>query len=379
MKKKKVLLYSRLAFYPMHWEAFRLMSLKYNIEPIIITIENSDLPDGHRMLGSIDLEHERNLGFSPAIYYLPRKRVFKKIFLIFKYLREIKADAIWAQEEPTAPFLIPLFIFYFFKKRTPYIVAAIVENIFPIKGVVKIFYNALWRRLDGLLSVAPPSTTGIHDAGMPTSIPVHEFVAGCLSPEKDTAAMVIPIRKNPQDFIVGYVGRLVEEKGWKVALRAIKDAPPYFKFAVAGNGVQLDELQKAMEDPKLKDRIYYAGLLQKKDLWKFYKALDCLVVPSLTTKKWKEQFGGILADAMAIGVPIVGSDSGSIPSVTGPAGLIVPENDHAAILGALKKLQNDVILRKTLGENGKKRFQEEFSIPAYTQKIANALNLNLKN
>ncbi|MEI6057427.1 MAG: glycosyltransferase family 4 protein [bacterium] len=375
MKKKKVLLYSRLAFYPMHWEAFKLICKEHDVEPSVITIGHSDLPDGHRMLGTVDIEHEKKAGFSPTIYYLPYKHTFRKIILIFKYLRKIKPDVVWAQEEPIATYIIPLLIFYFFKKR-PRIIIAVVENIFPLHGIKKLFYNTLWKRVNGILSIAPGSTEAIRAVGMPTSIPVYDFVAGCLSPGVGTTAAIIPIRKNPQDFIVGYVGRLIEEKGWKVVLRAIQDAPPHFKFAVAGNGNQLDELKAAIEDPKLAGRIYYAGLLQKKDLWKFYMALDCLTVPSLTTKTWKEQFGGVLADAMAVGIPIVGSDSGSVPSVTGPAGLIVPENNPAALLEALKKLEKDVILRKTLGENGKKRFEKEFSIPAYARKIAHGLDLN---
>ena len=50
------------------------------------------------------------------------------------------------------------------------------------------------------------------------------------------------------------------------------------------------------------------------------------MLPSLTRPNWKEQFGRVLVEAMACGVPVVGSDSGEIPRVIGEAGLVVITN-----------------------------------------------------
>ena len=61
------------------------------------------------------------------------------------------------------------------------------------------------------------------------------------------------------------------------------------------------------------------------------RALDVLVLPSLTTPSWKEQFGRVLQEAMACAIPVVGSDSGEIPHVIGDAGLVTPEGDAAAL------------------------------------------------
>ena len=53
------------------------------------------------------------------------------------------------------------------------------------------------------------------------------------------------------------------------------------------------------------------------------------MLPSLTRPNWKEQFGRVLIEAMASGVPVIGSDSGAIPDVIGQAGLIFPEGDFS--------------------------------------------------
>ena len=70
------------------------------------------------------------------------------------------------------------------------------------------------------------------------------------------------------------------------------------------------------------------------------RTFSVLVQPSLTRRNWKEQFGRALMEAMACGVPVVGSASAEIPNVVGDAGLVVPEGDprrpargHRALAG----------------------------------------------
>jgi glycosyltransferase involved in cell wall biosynthesis len=92
-----------------------------------------------------------------------------------------------------------------------------------------------------------------------------------------------------------------------------------------------------------------------------YQQLDVLVVPSLTRPNWKEQFGRVLIEAMASGVPVIGSDSGAIPDVIGEAGLITPEGNSAALTAAICKLQQDRALRTTLAERGRTRVIAHFT------------------
>ena len=59
--------------------------------------------------------------------------------------------------------------------------------------------------------------------------------------------------------------------------------------------------------------------------------MDLMCAPSQTTRRWREQFGRMLIEAMACGVPVVASPSGEIPHVVGDAGLLVDETDVAAV------------------------------------------------
>ena len=93
----------------------------------------------------------------------------------------------------------------------------------------------------------------------------------------------------------------------------------------------------------------------------FYNSLDLLVVPSLTQPNWKEQFGRVIMEAMACGVPVIGSDSGEIPHVLGDAGVIVPEGDIPALARALDALIQDSQRRRELAALGRARALTTFS------------------
>ena len=89
--------------------------------------------------------------------------------------------------------------------------------------------------------------------------------------------------------------------------------------------------------------------------------LDCLVLPSRTTDRWKEQFGRVLIEAGACGVPVVGSDSGAISSVIGDAGLVVPERNPRELAAAIEMLRVDADLRTRMGQAGRRQAVEQYS------------------
>ena len=74
------------------------------------------------------------------------------------------------------------------------------------------------------------------------------------------------------------------------------------------------------------------------DVPEHLNAMDLMCAPSQTTRRWREQFGRMLIEAMACGVPVVASRSGEIPHVVGDAGLLVDEADVALWTAAIDRL-----------------------------------------
>jgi glycosyltransferase involved in cell wall biosynthesis len=99
-------------------------------------------------------------------------------------------------------------------------------------------------------------------------------------------------------------------------------------------------------------------------------ALDALALPSLTRPNWMEQFGRVLIEAMACGVPVVGSDSGEIPRVIGAAGLIVPDRDEGALRESLWRLAEHPELCQRLAEAGRARVLAEFTQEQVARQLA---------
>lgn len=158
-------------------------------------------------------------------------------------------------------------------------------------------------------------------------------------------------------FAVGYAGRLVEEKGVETLLRAVAglEAQSDWQLHLIGSGPLKDRLRRLASELGIANQVRFEGQVASTEMPARLRSLDALVLPSLTRPNWKEQFGRALVEAMACGVPVVGSDSGEIPHVIGGAGLTFPKGDAQALRGGLARLMADTRLRAELAARGRAR------------------------
>jgi glycosyltransferase involved in cell wall biosynthesis len=157
----------------------------------------------------------------------------------------------------------------------------------------------------------------------------------------------------PDHFVVGYAGRLVAEKGLRTLAEATRSLPDT-ALLLAGSGAIADELAQ-------QPHVTLLGALQRHDMDEFWQGIDVLALPSLTTPRWAEQFGRVLIEAMARGVPVLGSSSGAIPEVIGDAGLIFPEGDAPALAAAIQRIRDSAALRADLIARGLDRARHCYS------------------
>ncbi len=156
---------------------------------------------------------------------------------------------------------------------------------------------------------------------------------------------------------IGYAGRLVEEKGVETLLRAAAGlgVESNWQLHFIGRGPLEKRLRRLALELGVADRVRFAGQVASVEMPARLRALDALVLPSLTRPNWKEQFGRVLVEAMACGAPVIGSDSGEIPHVIGEAGLIFPEGNVEALRAHLARLAADAGLRAELAACGRAR------------------------
>jgi glycosyltransferase involved in cell wall biosynthesis len=177
-----------------------------------------------------------------------------------------------------------------------------------------------------------------------------------------------PPAEDSRPFRIGYVGRLVEEKGVDLLLRAVAELEGEWRVSILGDGPFKARLKELSGELGVETRVSFEVPLPSSGMPSHYKKLDALVLPSRARPNWKEQFGRVLIEAMACGIPVVGSDSGEIPHVVGDAGLLFPEDDVQALRAHLRALVSDRGLRRSLAQKGRERVVQH-----YTQsKIAQA-------
>jgi len=180
-------------------------------------------------------------------------------------------------------------------------------------------------------------------------------------------------------FIVGYIGRLVEEKGIFDLLEAFKSLDFKSSLLLLGDGTLKKEIKNWIEVNKLEERVRLLDPVINVEVVPYLNCLDVLVLPSRTTKRWKEQFGHVIIEAMACEVPVIGSDSAEIPNVIGDAGLIFKEGDIQDLADKIKILYKDANLRAKIAKLGFERVRNNFTHEKIAEKTYGIYQEVLKN
>lgn len=166
--------------------------------------------------------------------------------------------------------------------------------------------------------------------------------------------------------VVGYLGRLVPEKGLPLLLRVLDGLRTPWRALVVGTGPLENEVRRWAA--RHGERVRLCTGVRHAEVARHISAMDVLCAPSQTTPRWREQFGRMIVEAFACGVPVVGSDSGEIPHVLSGAGLMVGEADEAAWGEALASLLESPGRRAELAAAGLERARVCYAWPVIARR-----------
>lgn len=190
-----------------------------------------------------------------------------------------------------------------------------------------------------------------------------------------------------EDFVIGFVGRFVEEKGILTLLKAVSYlSKSSWKLLLLGRGELKETILNEAKKMGIEHQILIIESVPHDEVPRYINLMNVLVLPSETTNKfktltavgWKEQFGHVLIEAMACKVPVIGSDSGEIPYVIGEAGLIFPEGDSSDLQQCLEQLIDNPQLADELAEKGYERVQKKYTNQALAKQLLNFYQQLLK-
>jgi glycosyltransferase involved in cell wall biosynthesis len=137
------------------------------------------------------------------------------------------------------------------------------------------------------------------------------------------------------------IGRLVWEKGHQDLLRAVallrSRGRDDMRVLIVGVGPEERRLRGIVQDLGLDDVVELRGYVEHDELPRVYAQASCLVLASLAIRYWEEQFGLVLAEAMAGHVPVIAAASGAIPEVIGDSGTLFAPGDWVGLADALER------------------------------------------
>jgi L-malate glycosyltransferase len=319
----------------------------------VIQVKPQDIhSDFFRVLAG---ETVRKRGFDGTKFY------YKNLKGLISHFRNESYDIIHVYEEPWSLCAFQMFTLkLMFQPRAKFIFQT-YENI---NKNFKLPYNLIeliiFRYSNAALAFSEKIKNVLLEKGF--SKDIHLISQGTdpgLFIKKD--ASDLKRRHNLLNFTIGYVGRMDEAKGIHHLMEAVSRLQDQCSLLLIGGGPFKQQLLHKSNELNIQERTVWLENIANEDLPMYYNIMDVLVLPSVTTARWKEQFGRVLVEAMLCGVPVVGSDSGEIPHVICDAGLIFHEKDVDGLTSALNTMQHNTRFRNDLILRGEKRAREKFT------------------
>ncbi|GAP95885.1 glycosyltransferase [Leptolyngbya sp. NIES-2104] len=293
--------------------------------------------------------------------------------LFVNLLRELNPDFIYLHQEPYALVTLQVYLANYFTIRKP-ISFFTWQNIFK-RYPIPFRQMERWvlQNTDVMFPGSYSAEAVMREKGysgrsvlMPSGIDPAIYY-----PRSNT--LKSELGTTDHEVLIGYVGRVVEQKGLKTllcALNEIRSLP--WRLAVVGTGEFDAEFDEIAQQLNLSDRIQKLGFVPFTETPNYLSAFDILVLPSETRANWKEQFGRVIIEAMACGTPVIGSDSGEIPHLINSTkgGLVFPEGDAIALSQRLGELIQNPELRSNYAETGKQSVLNNYTNSLLAQRFA---------
>jgi glycosyltransferase involved in cell wall biosynthesis len=208
------------------------------------------------------------------------------------------------------------------------------------------------------------------DVGVPTAM-LTSVPTGVDTTRFDPAGVDAALREElhiPAEApLIGTVAILRMKKGYQDLIAAIPQVlagAPTAHFVFAGDGPQRQNIERALTEAQLGERVHLLGL--RRDIPQVLKSFDIFVLPT-----HQEALGTSYIEAQAMGVPVIGTRVGGVPDtmIEGETGLLVPPHDPPALAEAIVTLATDPAKRRAMGEAGRRRVLSEYTVQKMAERM----------
>lgn len=280
---------------------------------------------------------------------------------IKKILRDFNPEVIHIHEEPWSLSTLQLIILNKLLKINAKVVidsAAINLNKKPIFNLIELFN---YKNSDLTFARNYESKDVLIKRGCST--PIYLLPNGVdttlfrIIDNKELKSQQLSLDLNSTDYVIGFFGRMIKEKGIYDFVNAAKVLISnvhhvHLKFLMIGNGEEKSSVIQHVEDLNLQNHFVFLDKIDSQEVPKYMNLLDLLILPSRSTPNWKEQFGRVLVEAMACGKPVIGSKTGGIPEVIKDDRFMYDEGNVSALVNCIQYvLQNNDVINELVNNN----------------------------
>jgi glycosyltransferase involved in cell wall biosynthesis len=178
--------------------------------------------------------------------------------------------------------------------------------------------------------------------------------------------------RDDRPFTAAYVGRVAVEKGLDTLITALSLLPKEdVRLLIAGDGPALHDLRAQAESLGVHNRVSWEGYVPHESIMSVYRRADVLIVPSRTVRNWKEQFGRVVIESLACGVPVITSDSGELPQLMAQTGggWTFAEGNADALARAIRQVIANPGEARERAERGRRAVERVFSTDAVARQF----------
>ena len=296
------------------------------------------------------------------LYFIDRMRATCYTPSIFADICSFQPDVLHIFEEFSGLIAFQSLLLNTLLRRKSKVMMYSAENL-PnnIRAVLKFPMRYVMKRADVAFVCSHGVKTVLEAEGYTNSIEVFPLGVDTTKFYKFSANDVKDELQLHGKFVVGYVGRLLEIKGVYLLIELMQHLPDSFHAVFVGNGPEEHNLRKLAAQYHVSQRVHFVGNVPYTRLPHYINCMDIGIVPSRTTKRWKEQFGRVLVEFMSCEVPVIGSTSGSIPEVLGTAGCLFSEDNIQQLVQKIHDLSKTPEILQELGKKGRARVIANYS------------------
>ena len=229
----------------------------------------------------------------------------------------------------------------------------------PPVGLRRILKKALLRRYSRVLCISDFVLRCLEAEGVWPNISscTHFINTERFRPDDVTRSQVRAELDAVERFVVLVVAQLVEWKGIDVVLKALARLPSHVIAWIVGDGPDAKYFRDRCTTLGVEGRVRFFG--NQADVSRYMQGADCLVCPTL----WAEAVGLVNLEALACGLPVIGSRTGGIPQFVkdGRTGFLFLPGDDAELADRIRRLATNLDERAWMGSEGRRLMVERFS------------------